>query len=315
MRLVLFFVVISSSAINAQDTLFYSKTAYPVDDHFYTEIGYFALSDEVVFVDGNYNNKEITLYYLNGSKYLKGHYTKDDSKHGLFTFYYQNGQKMKAGRYKNGTETGKWTSWYRNGQLKDEITYGESEKDQSRPTITINSHYDATGSELVIDGNGKYYSYDDEGVLKAEGKVKNGKRTGRWLGYRDGRLYYKEDYKNGNLNIGESYDEQGKLYHYKEVEVSAQPKKGLEGFYKYVARKLKYPQKARRLGIEGKVYVQFIVNEQGELTEVEVIKGIGAGCDLEAARVIKSAPSWYPPTQRGQNVKQRIILPLVFKLA
>ncbi|MDX1627945.1 MAG: TonB family protein [Fulvivirga sp.] len=89
---------------------------------------------------------------------------------------------------------------------------------------------------------------------------------------------------------------------------------GRQAFYKYVADKLKYPAQARRMGIEGKVFVQFVVNENGELTEVKAIKGIGAGCDEEAVRVIQNSPKWNPPKQRGKPVKQRIILPIVFKL-
>lgn len=98
------------------------------------------------------------------------------------------------------------------------------------------------------------------------------------------------------------------------VEDPATPPGGYEAFYKYVADKLKYPAQARRMGIEGKVYVQFVVDKDGTLTEVQAVKGIGAGCDEEAVRVIKGAPKWSPPKQRGKPVKQRIILPITFRL-
>jgi len=98
------------------------------------------------------------------------------------------------------------------------------------------------------------------------------------------------------------------------VEDPATPPGGMQAFYEYVGKKLKYPAQARRMGIEGKVFVQFVVNEQGQLTEVKAVKGIGAGCDEEAVRVIKAAPKWSPPKQRGKPVKQRIILPITFKL-
>lgn len=98
------------------------------------------------------------------------------------------------------------------------------------------------------------------------------------------------------------------------VEEPATPPGGYAAFYKFVADKLKYPAQARRMGIEGKVYVQFVVDTDGSLTDVKAVKGIGAGCDEEAVRVIKSAPKWSPPKQRGKPVKQRIILPITFKL-
>ena len=97
-------------------------------------------------------------------------------------------------------------------------------------------------------------------------------------------------------------------------EVSASPKDGFEGFYKYVSEKIKYPAQARRMGIEGRVFVEFVINKDGSLSDVRSIKGIGAGCDEEAVRIIQSAPAWNPGKQRGKSVKQRYTLPIIFKL-
>ena len=98
------------------------------------------------------------------------------------------------------------------------------------------------------------------------------------------------------------------------VEEPATPPGGMNAFYKYIGDNLKYPAQARRMGIEGRVYVQFVVDKDGTLTEVQAVKGIGAGCDEEAVRVIKNAPKWSPPKQRGKPVKQRIVVPIVFQL-
>ena len=88
----------------------------------------------------------------------------------------------------------------------------------------------------------------------------------------------------------------------------------MSAFYKYVATTLRYPAQARRMGIEGKVFVQFVVDKDGSLTDVQAIKGIGAGCDEEAVRVISKAKKWKPGKQRGRAVKVRMILPITFKL-
>ncbi|MEO1051264.1 MAG: energy transducer TonB [Bacteroidota bacterium] len=98
------------------------------------------------------------------------------------------------------------------------------------------------------------------------------------------------------------------------VEESATPKGGMQAFYQFVQKKLKYPSQARRMGIEGRVFVQFVIDKDGTVTDVKAVKGIGAGCDEEAERVIKSAPKWKPGKQRGRPVKQRIILPITFQL-
>lgn len=98
------------------------------------------------------------------------------------------------------------------------------------------------------------------------------------------------------------------------VEDQPAPNGGMPAFYQYITKKLKYPAQARRMGIEGKVFVQFVVDKDGTLTEVQAVKGIGAGCDEEAVRVIQGAPKWKPGKQRGRAVKVRMILPITFKL-
>jgi TonB family protein len=98
------------------------------------------------------------------------------------------------------------------------------------------------------------------------------------------------------------------------VEDSAEPLNGMTAFYKYVARTMKYPKQARKLGIEGRVFVEFIVDQDGNLTEVKAVKGIGAGCDAEAVRTIINGPAWKPGKQRGKTVKQKIVLPITFQL-
>ncbi|UZR92843.1 energy transducer TonB [Chondrinema litorale] len=98
------------------------------------------------------------------------------------------------------------------------------------------------------------------------------------------------------------------------VEESASPVGGFKEFYKFVKKKIKYPNQAKRIGVEGKVYVQFVVDKDGSITEVTAIRGIGAGCDEEAVRILSLAPKWNPGKQRGRPVKQRIVIPINFKL-
>lgn len=98
------------------------------------------------------------------------------------------------------------------------------------------------------------------------------------------------------------------------VEETATPKGGMQAFYEYVSKKLKYPAQARRMGTEGKVFVQFVINKDGSISDVVAIKGIGAGCDEEAVRIIQASPAWTPGKQRGKAVKQRMVLPITFKL-
>ena len=98
------------------------------------------------------------------------------------------------------------------------------------------------------------------------------------------------------------------------VEEQPSPVGGMRSFYTYVSKNLEYPSQARRMGLEGRVFVEFVVEKDGSLTDIKVAKGIGGGCDEEAIRVIEEAPDWNPGKQRGREVRVRMIMPIVFKL-
>ncbi len=93
------------------------------------------------------------------------------------------------------------------------------------------------------------------------------------------------------------------------VETMPQLKGGLAD----LQRKVKYPEMARRAGIEGRVTVQFIVNEQGKVENPRVIRGIGGGCDEAALEAVKQA-QFTPGMQRGRAVRVQYSLPIVFRL-
>lgn len=94
----------------------------------------------------------------------------------------------------------------------------------------------------------------------------------------------------------------------------ASPQGGMPTFYKFIKKNLKYPRQAKRMGIQGKVFVKFVVDKTGELTNIQVIRGIGGGCDEEAVRILKKSPKWNPGKQRGKPVKQQMTFPINFKL-
>lgn len=90
---------------------------------------------------------------------------------------------------------------------------------------------------------------------------------------------------------------------------------GQEELFKYLGKSIKYPPMAKEAGIQGVVYVSFVVNEKGEIKDVEVLRGIGGGCDDEAIRVVKAMPNWTPGKQRGKPVKVQYNLPIRFRLS
>lgn len=84
--------------------------------------------------------------------------------------------------------------------------------------------------------------------------------------------------------------------------------------YEYLGKNIKYPQIARESSIQGRVFVNFVVEPDGSVTNVKVLRGIGGGCDEEAMRVIKSLPKWKPGKQRGKAVRVSYQIPVFFKL-
>ncbi len=89
---------------------------------------------------------------------------------------------------------------------------------------------------------------------------------------------------------------------------------GMSNFYSFMSKNMRYPKQAQRIGVEGKVFVQFVVEKDGSLTDLKVVKGIGAGCDEEAIRVMKLVPNFIPAKQGDRRVRIQMVVPIHFKL-
>jgi len=89
---------------------------------------------------------------------------------------------------------------------------------------------------------------------------------------------------------------------------------GDEARIDFMMKNLKYPEQAKKNGVQGKVFVTFIIDTDGSLSNVKVMRGIGAGCDEEAVRVIKLMPKWTPGLEKGKPVKVQFVLPIKFAL-
>ncbi|MCK4360962.1 MAG: energy transducer TonB [Bacteroidales bacterium] len=83
---------------------------------------------------------------------------------------------------------------------------------------------------------------------------------------------------------------------------------------RFLNENIAYPTMARESGIQGRVYVTFVVERNGIVTDVKILRGIGGGCDEEAIRVVKAMPKWIPGKQRGKPVRVQFTLPIKFTL-
>ena len=99
------------------------------------------------------------------------------------------------------------------------------------------------------------------------------------------------------------------------VEKTAEYPGGLDKFNEYLSKSIRYPAIARENNVQGKVFMTFIVEKDGSLTDIKVMRGIGSGCDDEAIRVIKASKKWSPGMQNGRAVRQQYTVPISFTLA
>ncbi|UBM60328.1 TonB family protein [Marinilongibacter aquaticus] len=89
---------------------------------------------------------------------------------------------------------------------------------------------------------------------------------------------------------------------------------GTKAMYEYIGKNIKYPAAAQRANVSGRVFVKFVVEKDGSIGKIDVLKGIGFGCDEEAIRVIKSMPKWNPGRQNGKNVRVYFTMPVFYQL-
>jgi periplasmic protein TonB len=107
-------------------------------------------------------------------------------------------------------------------------------------------------------------------------------------------------------------DSTGKIF--TAVEYEPTFKGGITAFYNFLRGNMHYPEKAKRNNIQGKVFISFVVEKDGSLTNIKVSKGVSEDLDAEALRVIKASPNWNPGTQNGKPVRVAYTMPLSFAL-
>ena len=121
-------------------------------------------------------------------------------------------------------------------------------------------------------------------------------------------MSYAQDKQNGNAVAGKDAE-------YAVSELDNQPEfpNGNDGLVKYLSENINYPKKALKKNIMGKVYVQFVIDKTGKVTDVVAVRGVDKSLDKEAVRVIKAMPNWKPGIKDGAPVKVKYTIPINFK--
>jgi len=101
---------------------------------------------------------------------------------------------------------------------------------------------------------------------------------------------------------------------YNEVEVMPEFPGGYAALVEFLVKNIQYPEQAKKDSITGKVFVQFIINETGKVTDPKVLKGVNPALDAEAVRVVGAMPDWTPGKNKGETVKVAFTIPIMFAL-
>jgi TonB family protein len=285
------------------DTLYFSEDGLKSGPE---EAAYFRVGDSAYLESPEGNFRE---YYMNGQLRLLGSKYKDEN-HGRFTYFYPGGDTLKVGLYDRGKQTGEWRHYHNNGQPHLLEYYEEGVR-------YVEKCWNREGELILNNGDGIYQQFylQSADQLLEKGTYRNYQKHGEWTGYyRDGRVSYREKYEDGKLIDGKRYTKSGRILTYTTISEQPAPEGGMEAFYKFVARKLRYPAKARNAGIQGKVLVSITIKKDGTLAEVRSISSPARVLSEEAERVISQYPGWIAGKKRGEPVKVRLILPLTFSI-
>ncbi len=134
----------------------------------------------------------------------------------------------------------------------------------------------------------------------------------------DGEKTPEAVFKNVATTIMDGDDGKGRgeptIYNVGTIQVNPQFPGGEAEMYAFIKKNLNYPTVDQEMGNQGRVTIRFVVNKTGEISNVQLVKGVSPGCDKEAMRVIKSMPKWIPGRQNGEPVNVYFIIPVVFRL-
>ena len=245
-------------------------------------------------------------FYKSRNIFKEGIYEDNLAVHplGEITTYHENGYVASTTNYLKNRPVGKKETWHENGNPKEVRIYETSDK--GKTIFKIIDFWDISGKQLVVSGTGDYNSDNDD--EKLNGKLVDSKWVGKLVGFsKKYNLIFTENYENGVLINGESIDVIGTINKYTELESLPSVSGGIESFYRFIATKFRVPQMQ---GLNGKIYCQFMIKSNGQLSDVKVIKGISKEADQEAVRVVSLSSKWIPAHYRGIAVDCTYQLPI-----
>lgn len=235
---------------------------------------------------------------------------------GNFRYYHPTRIPESIGAYQDGKKQGVWLRYYSNGMIRDSMVY-----DNDNPVgVCLSWHrngYPSDSASYNSDGSGIQVFWFDNGLPAAAGRYAPGyKKYGKW------QYFYKE----GGLSATEIYNQQGVLQDKQYFDAKGAPVAdttnkdrdaafpgGLQAWNKYLAKTLYFPdQYTFTNGDQAAVVVEATIDEDGQVTNVEVVIPFYPAFDKIAVEAVRDSPKWIPAFQHNRNVRHEIRQPVIF---
>jgi TonB family protein len=287
---------------------------------------------------------EERCYFENGTPSYQADWL-DGQFVGTSKTFHKEGALLSEYVYENGLLNGISNTYYDNGNLRESILYKDGEKhtiietkDHNGLAVDGGTLKNGIGTVLRLGSNsltdeypgvqilqletlkegirdGAYFKYSFSGKEMISGQYVDGKYSGEWFFTNKAGAKRKVV---GEENIREKMNspdrESGPANVFKIVEAMPVFPGGEENLFEFLGRHIRYPKKAKFLGVSGRIFCTFVVEPTGELSGIRILRGIGSGCDEEVVRIMNIMPWWTPGFQNNKPVRVQFNLPIFFNL-
>ncbi len=282
--------------------------------------------------DSGETNFILQEFYANGKRKTVGKVSAFEPrlKHeGVIMRFDSLGKRKEITTYDKGIPKGMSYHYFADGKLHKQIEYlpYASSLPMGLPGVKLSEvpfnidfkliyFADSLGKVYIEEGAGHFTETikTPSGERFEEGDYKDGVKHGIWKGTEtpSGSSFI-ETYEMGKFISGETTKE-GIKYPYTETQTFPQFKGGMNKFYQYLGSSIRYPSDAARNNIEGTVKLEYTVERDGRITEVQIKQSVYPSIDDEAKRIVQFSPKWIPATLRGVPVRVKYTLPLKFSM-
>ncbi len=296
-------------------------------------------------------NGVLKLYDRNGN--ITSEETYKNSVQEGYARYWRKGILTKEGKYVNGKYDSVWINNFPTGELNSKINFKDGKAQGEALYYFMSGGLSQKGQYSNDEKSGPWVNYDEKGDVASELNFKNDLMDGEAKYYDNGKVWRTGKYNKGvKIYIWTDYDKRGKEVSVKDygytfvtkddikkgkpdapkdkppvlaeedleaplsiVEKMPSFPGGERMMMEFIQENVKYPQMEMESGIQGTVYITFVVDNVGEIEDVKILRGVsgGPGCDKEGIRVVKSMPRWSPGVQNGRPVRVQFNLPLKFR--